>query len=71
MSASTNWEDAYRAQTARVEELRRENAALREGNSRLHRLAYDMAAEMEHHGGEQAFDSAAQYRAARAKEGQL
>jgi len=25
----TNWEDAYRVQTERVEELRRENAALR------------------------------------------
>ena len=29
MSASPNWEDAYRTQTERVEELRRENAALR------------------------------------------
>jgi hypothetical protein len=33
MSTIPNWEDAYRAQTARVEELRRENAALREENA--------------------------------------
>ena len=29
MSASTNWEDVYRTQTARIAELERENAALR------------------------------------------
>ena len=50
-------------------QLERENAALREDNHRLHRLAYDMAAEMEQHGGEQAFNSLAWYRAALAKEG--
>ena len=49
-------------------QLQAENAALRADKERLHRLAYDMAAEMEHHGGEQAFDSAARYWAARAKE---
>ena len=54
----------------RIEQLERENAALREDKERLHRLAYDMAAEMEHHGGEQAFDSLARYRAALGKEGQ-
>lgn len=36
----------------------------------LRSLASDMAAEMEQHGGEQAFDSLARYRAARAKEAQ-
>ena len=51
-------------------QLDRENAALREDNHRLHRLAYDMAAEMEQHGGEQAFDSLARYWTARAKEAQ-
>lgn len=30
MSASTNWEDVYRTQTARIAELERENAELRE-----------------------------------------
>ena len=54
----------------KVQQLERENATLRADKERLHRLAYDMAAEMEHHGGEQAFDSAARYWAARAKEGQ-
>ena len=29
MSASTNWEDVYRTQTARIAELECENAALR------------------------------------------
>jgi hypothetical protein len=29
VSASTNWEDVYRTQTARIAELERENAALR------------------------------------------
>ena len=29
MSASTNWEDVYRTQTARIAELERENVALR------------------------------------------
>jgi hypothetical protein len=41
--------------------LNGENAALRS-------LVHDMAAEMEQHGGEQAFDSLARYRAALAKE---
>lgn len=35
MSAATNWEDVYRMQTERVEELRRENAALRNEVVRL------------------------------------
>ena len=30
MSASTNWEDVYRTQTARIAELEVENAELRE-----------------------------------------
>lgn len=30
MSAATNWEDVYRTHTARIAELERENAALRE-----------------------------------------
>lgn len=41
--------------------LHSENAALRS-------IAAAMADEMEHHGGEMAFDSLAQYRAAMAKE---
>lgn len=44
-----------------VDRLERENAALRS-------LASAMADEMEQHGGEQAFESLARYRAARAKE---
>lgn len=44
-----------------IERLQRENAALRS-------LAAAMAEEMEQHGGEQAFDSLARYRAARGKE---
>ncbi len=40
MSApATCWEDAYRVQTERIEELRRENAALREDSTRLDWLA--------------------------------
>lgn len=35
MSASTNWEDVYRVQTARIAELERENAALRADKERL------------------------------------
>ena len=35
MSASTNWEDVYRTQTARIAELERENAALRKDKARL------------------------------------
>ncbi len=35
MSASTNWEDVYRTQTARIAELERENAALRADTERL------------------------------------
>ena len=35
MSASTNWEDVYRTQTARIAELERENAALRADKERL------------------------------------
>ena len=35
MSASTNWEDVYRVQTARIAELERENAELREDKARL------------------------------------
>lgn len=47
MSASTNWEDVYRTQTARIAELERENAAMAEENSRL-RVELDA-----HHNGEQ------------------
>ena len=35
MSETVNWEKAYRVQTERVAELRRENAALREDKERL------------------------------------
>jgi hypothetical protein len=35
VSASTNWEDVYRTQTARIAELERENAALRADTERL------------------------------------
>lgn len=35
MSASTNWEDVYRTQTARIAELERENADLRKDKERL------------------------------------
>lgn len=35
MSASTNWEDVYRVQKARIAELERENAALRADKERL------------------------------------
>jgi hypothetical protein len=35
VSASTNWEDVYRTQTARIAELERENAALRADKERL------------------------------------
>lgn len=33
--SATNWEDVYRIQTARIAELERENAALREDKERL------------------------------------
>ena len=39
MNASTSWEDVYRVQTARIAELERENAALREDKARLDWLA--------------------------------
>ena len=40
MSApATCWEDAYRVQTERIEELRRENAALRADKERLDWMA--------------------------------
>ena len=59
------WSDDYpkvaREGAVEIDRLERENAA-------LHRLAYDMAAEMEQHGGEQAFDSLARYRAEMGKE---
>ena len=35
MSASTNWEDVYRTQTARITELEAENAELRADKERL------------------------------------
>lgn len=35
MSETVNWEKAYRVQTERVAELRRENAALREDKETL------------------------------------
>ena len=40
MSASTNWEDVYRVQTARIAELERENAALRKDKARLDYIFY-------------------------------
>jgi hypothetical protein len=39
MSDTVNWEKAYRDQTERVAELRRENAALREDNLKVHQMA--------------------------------
>lgn len=33
--STTNWEDVYRVQTARIAELERENAALRADKARL------------------------------------
>lgn len=42
MSGSTNWEQVYKVQSARIEELERENAALREDKERLDWLCNDM-----------------------------
>ena len=48
--------------------LRAENTELRSENAALRSIAAAMAEEMELHGGEQAFDSLAWYRAALEKE---
>lgn len=73
MSASTDWEDAYRVQTARVEELRRENAALRKDKDRLDSGMIRLRAFSEWGNGwcvHSGIDLRAAIDAARAKEGQ-
>lgn len=42
MSGSTNWEQVYKIQSAQIEELERENAALREDRARLDYLTQSL-----------------------------
>jgi|LakMenEpi03Aug12_release.lakeMendotaPanAssembly.Ray.scaffolds.fasta_scaffold2231939_1 hypothetical protein len=51
---ATRWEDVYKTQTARIAELERENAALREENRKAHDMACEDAVERYRLNGENA-----------------
>ena len=47
MSGSTNWEQVYKVQSARIEELERENGALREQLADIKSVLFAVRADLE------------------------